>query len=147
MTLSAPLPLLTLLAIFALSACAWQAPGLHAAAADEVTQPAPCKQQLLTRMYFGLNMPKGRVSEAQWQKFVSDEVTPLFPEGLTVLQAQGQWQKSDGSIEREASRVLEVLHVDAAYASRATQFIALRYKQLFKQESVLRTNTSITACF
>jgi hypothetical protein len=146
-TLRTPLPLLILLAMFALSACTRQPPGLYTAASDVATQPAPCKQQVLTRMYFGLNMPKGRVSEAQWQKFVSDEVTPLFPEGLTVLQAQGQWQKSDGGIEREASRVLEVLHTDAAYANRAAQFIAQRYKQQFQQESVLRTSSPITACF
>ena len=46
--------------------------------------------QLRTTLYFGLGRPKGTVSELEWQLFVRDEVTPRFPSGLTVWDAEGQ---------------------------------------------------------
>ena len=53
-----------------------------------------------TTLYFGLTHRAGRVSESQWQAFLREEVTPRFPDGLTVWQTDGQWRKSDGRIGR-----------------------------------------------
>ena len=44
-----------------------------------------------TTLYFGLNRKAGNISESQWKSFLRDEVTPRFPQGLTVWQAGGQW--------------------------------------------------------
>src|SRR5260370_450493 len=33
-----------------------------------------------------------RVSEAAWSRFLAREITPRFPDGLTVLDAAGQWR-------------------------------------------------------
>src|SRR5690242_10421816 len=60
-----------------------------------------------TELYFGRNIPTGgTVSESDWQKFVDEVVTPRFPDGLTVLDADGQWRGKDGSIAREESKVI-----------------------------------------
>src|SRR5258707_8051902 len=32
-----------------------------------------------------------RVGEAAWSRFLAREITPRFPDGLTVLDAAGQW--------------------------------------------------------
>jgi hypothetical protein len=48
--------------------------------------------QLRTTLYFGMTRPTGAVSELEWQIFLRDEVTKRFPLGLTVWEAQGQWQ-------------------------------------------------------
>lgn len=43
-----------------------------------------------TELYFGRNIPTGGiVSESDWQKFVDEAVTPRFPGGMTVLDADG----------------------------------------------------------
>src|ERR1041384_5882132 len=63
-----------------------------------------------TTIYFGLTRPMGSISEAEWQNFLRDEVTPRFPDGLTVLEADGQYRRSDGSIQRERSKVLAILN-------------------------------------
>src|SRR5690242_8475365 len=67
--------------------------------------------QLRTTLYFGLGRPKGTVSELEWQLFVRDEVTPRFPAGLTVWDAEGQWQ-SQGAIGHERTKVLLLVHAD-----------------------------------
>ena len=84
-------------------------------------------------LFFGQSIPGGgEVSPAQWQAFVDREVTPRFPQGLTVLQAQGQWRNAQGHIEREASRVLVLLL--AAEEAQGPRIDELRtaYRQQFQ---------------
>src|SRR5437899_9827186 len=67
-----------------------------------------------TTLYFGLTHRAGRVTESQWQAFLREEVTPRFPDGLTVWQADGQWRKPDGRISRERAKVLLLVHDESA---------------------------------
>jgi hypothetical protein len=93
--------------------------------------------QLRTTLYFGMTRPTGAVSELEWQIFLRDEVTKRFPEGLTVWEAQGQWQSSKGSIDQERSKVLLLVHPDSAAARASVQEVIGRYRKQFDQESVL----------
>ena len=46
---------------------------------------APLKPALEVDLYFGREIDTGReVSEAEWASFLNDEVTPRFPDGLSV---------------------------------------------------------------
>ena len=100
-----------------------------------------------TTMYFGLTRPSGSVSEAEWQAFLRNEVTPRFPDGLTVLEADGQYRRSDGVIERERSKVLVILHDETPTARAALSELVLRYKKAFAQESVLWETARVCAAF
>ena len=93
--------------------------------------------QLRTTLYFGMTRPTGAVSELEWQIFLRDEVTRRFPSGLTVWEAQGQWQSSKGSIDQERSKVLLLVHTDSAAARASVQEVIERYRKQFDQESVL----------
>ena len=93
--------------------------------------------QLRTTLYFGLARPKGSVSELEWQMFLRDEVTPRFPDGLTVWDADGQWRSPAGSIDHENSKVLLLVHPDTAAARGSVQGVIERYRKTFDQESVL----------
>jgi hypothetical protein len=93
--------------------------------------------QLRTTLYFGMTRPTGAVSELEWQIFLRDEVTKRFPAGLTVWEAQGQWQSSKGSIDQERSKVLLLVHPDSAAARASVQEVIERYRKQFDQESVL----------
>jgi hypothetical protein len=95
-----------------------------------------------TRLYFGLRIEGGgEVSDAQWREFLDSEITPRFPDGLTVLQAYGQWRDGlDGPIGREPSRVLVIVHGGDADARIAALVAA--YKARFKQQAVLRVDTA-----
>ena len=62
-----------------------------------------------TRKY---EYPKPYAAPEQWRQFLAEVVTPRFPQGLTVWPASGQWRTQDGSITREASYALNLLHAD-----------------------------------
>jgi hypothetical protein len=93
--------------------------------------------RIRTTLYFGLSRPKGSVSELEWQIFLRDEVTRRFPDGLTVWQAEGQWQTPAGSIDREQSKVLLLVHGDTAAERQSVQGVIHAYRKAFDQESVL----------
>ena len=103
--------------------------------------------QLRTILYFGLARPAGTVSEAEWQAFVRDEVTPGFPEGLTAWEVDGQWRGADGVVIRERSKVLLLVHRDTPAAQEAVRALIARYKQAFEQESVLWETMPVCAVF
>ena len=93
--------------------------------------------QIRTTLYFGLSRPKGSVSELEWQIFLRDEVTKRFPDGLTVWQAEGQWLTPAGSIDREQSKVLLLVHGDTAAERQSVQAVVQAYRKAFDQQSVL----------
>jgi uncharacterized protein DUF3574 len=93
--------------------------------------------QIRTTLYFGLSRPKGSVSELEWQLFLRDEVTKRFPDGLTVWQAEGQWLTRAGSIAREQSKVVLLVHGDTAAARQSVQAVIQAYRRNFDQQSVL----------
>ena len=99
-------------------------------------------------VYFGQENGSGEtVTEEEWQSFLADTVTPQFPDGLTVLDARGQWFDTDeGRLYRESTRVLNVLvpvdTMDSGVA--AVRDISDIYKRRFEQQAVFYT--SLPAC-
>jgi hypothetical protein len=100
-----------------------------------------------TTLYFGLNRPAGMVSEGQWKGFLRDQVTPRFPQGLTVWEANGQWQQSDGRIGRERAKVLLLVHDDTPAMHGKLLEVVEAYKKIFQQESVLWESARVCAMF
>lgn len=95
------------------------------------------KPQIRTMLYFGRARPKGSVSELEWQVFLRDEVTPRFPDGLTVWDAEGQWRAAAGGLEHEQSKVLLIVHPDTPEARQAIQDVIAAYRKAFEQQAVL----------
>jgi len=94
---------------------------------------------LADRLFCGLAIPGGgEVTEAEWRAFVAEEVTPRFPEGLTIWRAEGQWRGDDGAIVREPSLVIEVVHRADPRVEQKIVEVAQAYKTRFRQEAVMR---------
>lgn len=90
-------------------------------------------------LYFGRNITGGgEVSEAEFQKFLDREITPRFPDGLTVYEANGQFFDSTGTLIQEPSKVVSLIFEDTAENEAAIAQITQAYKQQFQQESVLQ---------
>jgi hypothetical protein len=103
-------------------------------------------------LFFGVNRRGGgRVSDAEWARFLEEIVTPRFPEGLTVLQGQGQYRLADQTIVKEPTRVIVVLYDNARRTTEAKDAaiaeITRVYKARFDQESVLRVTSVVRAAF
>src|SRR6185436_20732663 len=66
----------------------------------------------LERLYFGRSIgDTAVVSDSAWARFVRETITPSFPEGATVWDANGLWRAPDGTQVRERSFVVELLHL------------------------------------
>ena len=81
------------------------------------------------------------VSDEEWQSFVDQEVTPRFPDGLTVVQGYGQWRNSKGVIAKENSRVLMIWYEPKADSDERIEAIRKAYRTRFNQESVMRVDS------
>lgn len=102
-------------------------------------QPSISEPVLADRLFCGLSIPGGgEVSEAEWRAFVAEEVTPRFPDGLTLWRAEGQWRGADGVIAREPVLIIEIVHEHDLRIDRKIVEIGEAFKKRFRQESVLR---------
>lgn len=101
------------------------------------------------RLYMGRGGPEGEVvSDSEWDAFLAETVTPRFPDGLTVLDAKGQWRGSDDVIQKESSKVLIILATsDDEDAENLIREVADSYKRRFEQESVLKTVSDTCVAF
>jgi predicted RNA-binding protein (virulence factor B family) len=122
-------------------------------AVEVQTQPAPelsCKvgSFVKSELYFGLSKPgRGRVTEAEWQQFLNRMVTPRLREGLTVINAYGQYLNRSGSLVIESSKLLILVHESSKDREQSIAEIITAYKKTFNQESVLRVTSCIQATF
>lgn len=96
-----------------------------------------------TELFLGLSIPGGGVvTEEDWEKFLSEVVTPLFPSGFTVMASRGQYRESSGVIAKEPSHVLMFLYRKSTRKKTGSTIEKIRdeYKKRFKQESVIRVD-------
>lgn len=101
-----------------------------------------------TELYFGTNKPGGAVvSDQEFQAFIDAEVTPRFPDGLTLLSGDGQFRNAAGTIEKERSKLLILFYLFSAAANQAVEEIRDRYKSLHEQQSVLRVDEQSCVSF
>ncbi|MFJ4744111.1 DUF3574 domain-containing protein [Streptomyces sp. NPDC088775] len=109
------------------------------------------KDYIETRLLFGTERPDGgpAVTDRQFLAFVDEEVTPRFPNGLTIQDGRGQWRDSHGVIERERSYELTLLYPASEARVRDAQVERIRdaYEKAYAQDSVARIEERTTADF
>ncbi|WP_422096913.1 DUF3574 domain-containing protein [Variovorax sp.] len=99
-------------------------------------------------LYFGRAIPTGgQVSEADWLRFLDGTVTPAFPQGLTVIDAVGQWRGAAGAVVREPSKIVVLLHPRDDKADAAIARVIAAYRQAFAQEAVLQERQAVCVRF
>jgi|RhiMethySRZTD1v2_1073278.scaffolds.fasta_scaffold33036_3 hypothetical protein len=125
----------------ALSACSAAATHQVAAlGAAECQSGAETMKRL--ELLFGVTRKDGdKISTAEWQSFVDAEVTPRFPEGLTVLRGYGQWRTKHGVIARVTTHVLVVWYKPGSDSEAKIDAIRAAYKAQFTQDSVMRVDS------
>ena len=89
-------------------------------------------------MVFGRNDGERlAVSEDDWRRFIDEEVTPRFPDGLSVMDVQGQWRAPGGMLVREPSKIIYLVLDGGPDDPAKIAHIRESYKQRFHQKSVL----------
>ncbi len=111
--------------------------------AEGERQSAPL-QFVRTELFFGADRPDGsEISKDEFRRFLKEEITRRFPDGLTVLTGTGQFRDAENDkIIREKSMVLILLYpLDKQVESHEKiEQIRKAYKDRFKQQSVLRVD-------
>jgi hypothetical protein len=114
-----------------------------------VAPEAAAEPWVRTELFFGTARPDGgAVSDAEWDAFLDAEITPRFPDGLTVLSGAGQWQGEDDVIVEERSKIVILLYPREAVDESNEEIEAIRtaYEQQFQQQSVLRADDDRPVC-
>ena len=140
----------------ALAGCAHRTPPSQVnATAPTLTEdrahPGTTSGWVDTRLYFGLgpaDHPDQGVSEARWREFLDREVTPRFPDGLSVADLYGQWQgKSQPSPERLRSKVLIIDYPDTQENRDKIDAIRSAWKKMTGDQSVMRVTQPADVSF
>ena len=102
----------------------------------------PHHSMVADRLFFGRNIPAGgTVTDIEWERFLRSVITPRFPKGLTIWQANGQWLDPRGEIVREPVFVVEIFHEVNDEDNVSIAAIAAEYEKRFGQDAVLRITT------
>lgn len=108
--------------------------------AQTAEQPCHGKQQIrkVAELLFGRDIGHHlAVSNSGWIRFVARELTPRFPDGLTVSDALGQWRdRRSGGIVREPSKRVEIVLPGAVDDDAKLDAVIAAYKRAFHQQSV-----------
>lgn len=99
--------------------------------------PPGGRDRLVAELLFGRNIG-GRlgVSEAAFRRFVDAEVTPRFPNGLTITDSRGQYRHAGGRLVREPGKVVMIVLDEEARDLPRLAEVASAYRRRFAQESV-----------
>jgi len=104
-----------------------------------------------TQLYFGLgpaNAPEKGVSEAAWRDFLDKEVTPRFPDGLSVVDVYGQWQgRNEKAPERIRSKMLVIDYPKTPENATKIEAIRAAWKQKTGDQSVLKVTEPADVSF
>jgi hypothetical protein len=115
--------------------------------AQEATCPFPeQKPMLVTQLFFGRSiLHRGPVTASEWNSFLRQHVTPLFPDGFTVYDGYGQWlSPQTHAISRDPTKVVVIATADAPEVRTKVAELTEIYRRLFHQEAV--GVLSVTEC-
>lgn len=133
-------PIVLTLGVLALAGCATVEPAPACPAGQEAMRTA--------QLFFGRNIgDKPGVSEADFQAFVDSELTPRFPQGLTVLEGGGQWKGAENILIREASKVVVLIFPKGVGGMAKVREVRETYKRRFNQEAVLTITQDACVAF
>jgi len=146
-----PLPFLfALLLVLPTSSAQEATPALH----HDAARPAEASGWIRSELYFGIgegaseHVGQPVIGETEWRAFVDREITPRFPDGLTVLDGQGQWLfRGQAGPNRQAAKVLVILHEDTAQRRNDIEAIRLAWKQATGHQSVLWAHMPVKVSF
>jgi hypothetical protein len=119
------------LALLALAGCA------------PVARPSACllpgqTRLVIAKLFFGRDVPgRGPVTDAEWSDFVARVVSANFPDGFTVVDAEGEAidQQTDRLLSEPTKILIAAADPDSEPATRIATVINA-YRREFHQQSV-----------
>lgn len=88
------------------------------------------------QLFLGAKSP-ATPNDGDLRRFVDREVTPRFPDGVTVVDGGGQWKGSENRMIREAAKVVLVVLPAGGDSHRKVEAVRTAYRSKFRQEPVV----------
>ena len=98
--------------------------------------PAGQAQLRTAQLFLGAKAP-AKVSDTDLRKFVDAEVTPRFPDGVTVVDGGGQWKGDENRMIREAAKVVMIVLPARGDPHGRVEAVRSAYRSRFKQDSMV----------
>lgn len=127
-----------------------------AALQGDAARPDSAVGWVRSELYFGVGEETGAsereqtdaITDTQWRAFLDKQVTPRFPDGLTVFDAYGQWLfRGAAEPNRLRTKVLVVLHENTPQRRADIEAIRLAWKQQTRHQSVLWSQQAVEVSF
>lgn len=101
-----------------------------------------------TKLFMGLSKSGGAVSRRNWDKFVTDNFVPGFPDGFTIVETTGYWRdKNTRATVYENGKQVVILHEATPGNETMINEIAEKYRAQFDQQSVLISSSKANVRF
>jgi hypothetical protein len=128
-----------ILLVLALGGCGtiqgmWK-PKPRAAAAPAC--PAGQENLRTAQLFLGRQAPGAAIAPWDLQRFVEQEITPRFPDGVTVLDGGAQWKGSENILIRDAAKVVLIVLPARGDTQGRVEAVRAAYRQRFNQDSVV----------
>jgi hypothetical protein len=106
-----------------------------------VTAPKPAcpagQAQMRTAQLFLEAKAPARLNDADLRRFVDQEVTPRFPNGVTVVAGGGKWKGVENRQIRDAAKVVLIVLPSKGDPQASVEAVRAAYRIRFKQDSVV----------
>ncbi len=113
--------------------------------------PSPClagQEHLRTaQLFLGRKAADWPVTEPELRRFVDQEITPRFPDGVTVLDGGGQWSGPQDQMMRDAAKVVMIILPAKGDILAKIDAVRAAYQTQFKQETVLQVTQPACVAF
>lgn len=124
--------------------------GLLALGGCATVQTATCpmgQSRVRTAEVYFNRAPGGRlgVSEAAFRRFVADELTPRFPQGLTVLDGGPQWRGKANQALHDAAKVALIALPGDRDPSSQLEAVRGAYHSRFQLDSTVKIGDPVCA--
>lgn len=93
---------------------------------------------LLAELFLGRDIAgRAPLSEAEWRAFAAEVITPNFPDGFTLFDAEGQWRNpATGTISSAPTKVMLVAAPRTPDLAERLSSVIEAYRTRFRQQSV-----------
>lgn len=95
------------------------------------------QSQLRTAQFFLGAKPPAKLDDRDLRRFVDREVTPRFPDGVTVVEGGGQWKGADNRLMREAAKMVLIVLPASGDGHARMEAVRTAYRVQFKQDPVV----------
>jgi len=128
-----------LIAVLLLAGCATRPP---------LSCPAGQERLRTAQLFFGRNdAVQPHVSDRDFRRFVDEELTTRFPDGLTVLDGGGQWKGEENRRIREAAKVVLIVLPREGDPKPRLDAVKAAYRVRFNQDSQLLVTAASCVSF